>query len=179
MDIVKNIICLDNNTVSVIRFRANKLEFVKKDGEVVFPVTVDFWEWWKRVVSYIENDPVDICFVYDKNYDLLQDNEIISKNIINSEESSWRIEHIKSYFWELKPTYLNLLIVGPEEQEYSLGGDKGVASHRFYTNLSFKSFAPKNSVSENRSSDNLDPVSEDDYSEFARYFIEMIRRERG
>jgi len=179
MDIVKNIICLENNKVSVIRSKANKLEFVKKDGEVDFPVTVDFWDWWKRAVSYIDGDSVDICFVYDKDYDLLHDNGIIAKNILNSEESSWKVEHIKSYFWELKPTYINLLIVGPEEQEYSLGGDKGVTSRRFYTNLSFKSYAPKKSVSENASSENIEPVSEDDYSEFARYFVEMIRRERG
>ena len=179
MDIVKNIICIENNRASVIRYKAGKLEFVKKDGEVDFPITIDFWEWWKRAVSYIDGEMVDICFVYDKSYDLLQDNEIVEKNILNSETSSWKIEHIKSYFWELKPTYINLTIVGPDEQEYILGGEKGAASRRFYTNLCFKSHSPKRERKENVDANSAEPINEDDYTEFAKYFIDMVRRERG
>ena len=50
------------------------MEFIKKDGEVDFPVTVDFWDWWKRAISYVEGkDEADFCFIYDKDYDLLHD----------------------------------------------------------------------------------------------------------
>ena len=180
MDIVKNLICLENDRASVIRFKSDKLEFVRKDGEIDFPITIDFWDWWKKVVSYIEGEPVDICFVYDKNYDLLQENEVIKNNIINSEESSWKVEHIKSYFWELKPTYLNLVIVGPEQQEYPLNGDKGAASRRFQTNLNFKVLNTKSKIPESGlEKDDTSQIQEDDYTEFAKFFVDLIRRERG
>ena len=159
---------------------SDKLEFVRKDGEIDFPITIDFWEWWKKVVSYIDGDPVDICFVYDKNYDLLQENDIIKNNIINSEESSWKVEHIKSYFWELKPTYLNLVIVGSEQQEYPLNGYKGAASRRFQTNLNFPVKKIKSNTSEvSLEKDNTSQIEEDDYTEFAKFFVDLIRRERG
>lgn len=180
MDIIKNLICLENDKASVIRFKSDKLEFVRKDGEIDFPITIDFWEWWKRVVSYVDGDPVDICFVYDKNYDLLQENDVTTNNIINSEDSSWKIEHIKSYFWELKPTYLSLVIVGLEQQEYVLSGDKGAASRRFYTNLNFSISNSKSKVPEvSVEKDSIPQIAEEDYSEFAKYFIDLIRRERG
>lgn len=180
MDIVKNLICLENNKASVIRFKSDKLEFIKKDGEIDFPITIDFWEWWKRVVSYIDGDSVDICFVYDKNYDLLQENDVTRNNIINSEDSSWKVEHIKSYFWELKPTYLNLVIVGAEQQEYSLCGDKVTASRRFHTNLNFKVINTTSNKSEkNIENDSTSQIAEDDYTVFAKYFVDLIRRERG
>jgi len=184
MDIVKNLICLENDRASVIRLRSDKLEFVKKDGEIDFPITIDFWEWWKRVVSYIDGEPVDICFVYDKNYDLLQANSIAENNVINTEESSWKVEYIKSYFWQLKPTYINLVIVGAEQQEYALGGDKGAISRRFYTNLNFEVSDESNEVEENienesTETDSIPPIDEGECSDFAKFFIDLIRRERG
>lgn len=180
MEIVKNLICLENDKASVIRFMSDKLEFIRKDGEIDFPITIDFWEWWKKVVSYIAGNPVDICFVYDKNYDLLQENDIIENNIINSKESKWKVEHIKSYFWELKPTYLNIVIAGPEHQEYPLNGNKGAASRRFHTNLNFAVKKIKSNVPEvDLENDSAAQIEEDDYTEFAKYFVDLIRRERG
>lgn len=180
MDIIKNLICLENDKASVIRFKSDKLEFIRKDGEIDFPITIDFWEWWKRVVSYVDGDPVDICFVYDKNYDLLLENDVTKNNIINSDDSSWKIEHIKSYFWELKPTYLSLVIVGLEQQEYVLSGDRSAASRRFYTNLNFSALSRKpNECKVSIEKDSTSQILEDDYTEFAKYFIDLIRRERG
>ena len=180
MDIVKNLICLENNRVSVIRYKANKLEFVKKDGEIDFPITMDFWEWWKRAVSYIEGEEVDICFIYDKNYDLLQNDEIIKKNVLNSDESIWKIDIIKNYFWKLRPKYFNLVIVSPNEQEFVLGRDNADAARRFYTNLDFKTYTPKKVSNENMASLNQnEPINEDEMTEFAKYFVDMVRRERG
>ena len=180
MDIIKNLICLENNKASVIRLKEDKLEFVKKDGEVDFPITVDFWEWWKNVVSYINGDSVDICFVYDKQYDLLLENDITKNNIINSNNSNWEIEYIKQYFWKLKPTYFNLVIVGPEQQEYALSGDNNVVAKRFYTNLNFK--VPNNVPKPLETilvEDSTPKSLDEDYSEFAKFFIDLIRRERG
>ena len=98
MEIIKNLICLENDRASVIRLKDDELNFVKKDGETDFPITIDFWEWWKRVVSYIDGDDVDICFIYDKKYDLLSENNILKKNIVNTNDSKWKVEHIKYYF---------------------------------------------------------------------------------
>ena len=180
MEVIKNLICFEKDKASVIRLKSDKMEFVKKDGEIEFPITIDFWDWWKKVVSYIEGDFVDICFVYDKNYDLLQESEVISNNIINSKDSSWKIEHIKSYFWELKPTYINLVIIGAEQQEYDLSGHKGATSKRFYTNLDFKVANLKSNVSQtNRKKESVSKIEEENYTEFAKYFVDLIRRERG
>lgn len=190
MDIVKNIICLENDRASVIRLKSDKLEFVKKDGEIDFPITLEFWDWWKKVVSYIDGDAVDICFVYDKKYDLLQDNKILNNNIINSEESVWRIEHIKSYFWELKPTYLHLAIGNPDNQEYVLGSAESSNIRRFSTNLAFK--ISKVGIEETMECegmryedmecgkmDQVLEVEKGEYSKFARFFVDLINRERG
>lgn len=179
MDIVKNLICLENNMVSVIRYKSNKLEFVKKDGEVEFPITVDFWTWWERAVSYIDDESVDICFVYDKDYDLLKNDKIIEKNVLNTENSCWKIEKIQAYFAELRRTYFNIVIVGQNEQEYVLGKDKGPAAHRFYTNLNIQSYVTKKNTKANDSIDQNVQINEEEYSEFAKYFIDMVRRERG
>lgn len=179
MNIIKNLICLENDKASVIRFVSDKMEFIRKDGEVDFPITTDFWDWWKKVVSYIDGDPVDICFVYDKNYDLLQGNDIPKNNIINSEESAWKVEHIKSYFWELKPTYINLVIVGSEGQEYPLNKNTDATSRRFQTNLNF--IVPKtkfNTTEMDIEKESISQIEDDDYTDFARYFVDLIRRER-
>lgn len=179
MDIVKNLICLENDRASVIRFMTDKLEFVRKDGEVDFPISIEFWDWWKRVASYIDGDPVDICFVYDKNYDLLKENDIIKNNIINSPKSRWKIEHIKSYFWELKPTYLNLVIVGPKQQEYPLNASHDTVSRRFQTNLNFRTFnSSLDTIEGGMDNDGDSQMREDDYTEFAKFFVDLIRRER-
>lgn len=184
MEPIRNLICLDRDRASVIRLKNDEMQFVKKDGEVDFPITVDFWEWWKRVVSYVDGDPVDLCFVYDKNYDLLQENDVIENNILNAQESAWKFEHIKHYFWELKPTYINLMIVGENQQECALDGDKSIANRRFYTNLDFKvqnvRTKPSKEVPvEVEEHSEEEPLEEADITPFAKYFRDLIRKERG
>ena len=80
----------------------------------------------------------------------------------------------------MKPTYFNLVVVGAEKQEYSLNGDNGASTRRFYTNLDFSIDNIKINNNDNVDKDNGEvPLSDDDYSIFAKYFIDMIRRERG
>ena len=177
---IKNLICLENNKVSVIRLKDDKLEFIKKDGEIEFPITADFWEWWKRSVQYILGEQIDLCFVYDKNYDLLNEREVLQNNIINTEASEWKVEHIKSYFWELKPTYLNITIVGINQQEYILGTtDSTINTRKFCTNLEFEANISGKGVKKENKRNIEEPLTDDDYSIFAKYFIDLIRRERG
>jgi hypothetical protein len=179
MDMIKNLICIENSIISVIRLKSDKLEFLKKDGEVEFPITIDFWDWWKKAISYIEGDSVDMCFVYDKDYDILREDFITQNNILNTEESSWNIKWINSYFWQLKPTYVNVSIIGSENQEFVLGG--GTASKsgkRFYTNLNF-SAESKSQKKATDGNEGVETIDEDDYSPVAKFFIDMIRRERG
>lgn len=182
---VKNIIFVENSNVSVIRLKKDRLEFLKKDGEVEFPITVDFWDWWKMSLSYIDGDEVDICYVYDKDYDFLSEEFIQNSNILNTEDSSWNLGWIKEYFWKLKPTYFNISIIGLNEQEYNLGGDGSSTKFRkrFYTNLNFKGNEKSDNLNQNDSladgDATADLIDEDDFSPVAKFFIDMIRRERG
>lgn len=181
---VKNIIFIENSNVSVIRLKKDRLEFLRKDGEVEFPLTVDFWDWWKKSLSYIDRDEVDICYIYDKDYDILHEKFVQEMNILNSEESSWNLHWIKEYFWKLKPTYFSITIVGLSEQEYSLGGDDSTAKFRkkFYTNLDFNRGAQaelKNKKTTRDIESSSEQITDEDFSPVAKYFIDMIRRERG
>ena len=185
MAMIKNIIFVEKSIVSVIRLKKDSLEFLKKDGEIEFPLTVDFWDWWKRSLSYIEGNKVDICYIYDKDYDFLCEEFVQEVNVLNTVESSWNLGWIKEYFWKLKPTYFNISIMGLNEQEYSLGGDGSSTKFRkrFYTNLNFKE--EQRSDFDNQGADSLNNyapsvlIDEDYVSPIAEYFRDMIRRERG
>lgn len=171
--------------VSVIRLKNGRLEFLKKDGEWEFPITLDFWDWWKKAISYIDGDSVDICYIYDKDYDFLHEEFVENNNALNTEGSSWNLEYIKSYFWKLKPTYFSISIIGLSEQEYNLGGDGSTSKYRkrFYTNLNFKATEVANikvGAEEKLNAEVVSkPIDENDFSPVAKFFVDMIRRERG
>lgn len=181
---VKNIIFVENSIVSVVRLKNDRLEFLKKDGEIEIPVTIDFWDWWKKSLSYIDDDEVDICYIYDKDYDFLYEEFVQKMNVLNTEKSSWNLGWVKEYFWKLKPTYFSISIVGLNEQEYNLGGDGSSSKFRkrFYTNLNFNGIEKMENVNHSQideieTSEEL--IDEDDFSPVAKFFIDMIRRERG
>lgn len=136
-------------------------------------------------LSYIDGDDVDICYIYDKDYDFLYEEFIQEVNILNTEESSWNLGWIKEYFWKLKPTYFNISIVGLNEQEYNLGGDGSSSKFRkrFYTNLNFAGAKKTDLLNQDDflvdNDNSSEPIDEDDFSPVAKFFIDMIRRERG
>lgn len=171
---IKNMIFLEKNKASVIRHRGDKLEFIKKDGEVDFPITIDFWEWWKRAVSYVDGDKVDLCLIYDKEYDLLKDPFWENVEKVSKEESIWNEEYIKSFFWELKPICFNVCLVGPNEEEFFLEDyKKAIQQKRYYTNIALDM---KKSGAKGKEDETSDPVS--DISPIAKYFVDLIHSER-
>lgn len=59
--------------VSVVCRRADKaLEYEKRRGETSFLLEDDFWEWWKHAISFTEEDWLDSCFLYDREYSALE-----------------------------------------------------------------------------------------------------------
>lgn len=177
---IRNMIYIEKDMISVVRLKGDKIEFVKQDGEIDFPVTTDFWDWWKRAVSYIDNDMVDICIVYDKDYDILQHN-ILKNNIVNFENSTWSIEQIKEYFWNIKPTYFNISITGINKQEYIISKKDEMNCRKFFTNIYIEEkIELEKKIEENIDTlESKDTINESEYSDFARFFRELIRRERG
>ena len=96
----RNLIVLEKDIVSVIR-HTGKLEYIKKEGEYEFPISVDFWNWWKKALSYLpDEDELDICFVYDKEYDLLSEEFYMNAKKVEKNESIWNVEYIKTFFWK-------------------------------------------------------------------------------
>ena len=183
MDMTKrNIIFLENGRASVIRHYGQKIEFIKRDGEIDFPITVDFWDWWKKAVSFIDDDDdADFCFIYDKQYDLLNDTFLLGLKLVDSQDSVWDIKYIKSFFWELKPTYFSVVLFGKAKQEYVLGDNNYDVSmqKRFYTNLNVSNFKHGKKVEINQDVVDEPTISDEDVSPIAKYFIDLIRKERG
>lgn len=171
----RNMICLEKGRVSVIRHFGDNIEFIKRDGEVDFPVTVDFWEWWKKALSYLPDDELDICFVYDKEYDLMNNDFYKDALKVNTEDSVWNIKYIKNYFWKLKPTYFNITLIGANSQEitWSCGNGKKC----FYTNINIELNEANHANSQGKT--DSDEIDEDNISPIAKYFIDLIRKERG
>lgn len=180
-NIIKNIIYLENGKVSVIRHKGDHIEFIRKDGEIDFPITLDFWTWWQRAVSYIEGDGADLCFIYDKQYDLLTDIFLKSLKQVSHDKSVWDIKYIKQFFWKLRPTYFNVCMIGLDGQEFFLSENKlsNATQKVFYTNLAFPSkYLEKNNDSEEKMQENIE-IDENDISDIAKYFVDLIRKERG
>lgn len=179
---IKNMIFLEKNNASVIRHRGDKLEFIKKDGEVDFPITIDFWEWWKRAVSYVNGDKVDLCLIYDKEYDLLQDSFLGNLEKVSKEETVWNEEYIKSFFWELKPTYFNVCLSGPDGENFYLEDNNNpIQQKRYYTNIILdtkKCIAKEKEENPKKENKALNPIDENDISPIAKYFVDLIHSER-
>ena len=158
------------------------MAFIKKDGEVDFPVTVDFWDWWKKAVSYIETrDEADFCFIYDKDYDLLHDEFLENINQVSDKDSIWDINYVKNFFWELKPIYFSVCLIDQNGEEYYLNGKKSsnIAQKRFYTNLVFSVKESANANGNSESEDDIVPIDEGNISDVAKYFVDLLRKERG
>ncbi len=182
----KNIIFLEKNMVSLIRHKGDKIEFIKKDGETDFEVSDNFWKWWKEAVSYLPDDETDLCFIYDKDYELLHDDFLNEVKKVEFKDSVWNINYIRSFFWELKPTYFNVCLVDRADREIYLSGNEGksVSVKKFYTNMEFDgasifSCELKDDGEIQNGNENVEKIDESEISDIAKYFVDLIRKERG
>lgn len=177
--IKKNIVYLENGKASLIRYRGGNFEFIKKDGEIEFPIeeNFDFWSWWKNAVSYLENqDEADICFIYDKEYDLLYDTFFNDINQVSEQNSFWNLKNIQKFFEDFKQIDAKICLLDKNGTEYFFGESlfRTISVKRFYTNLSFS----KNKFQKHDKNSEQKQSEENDFSDIAKYFVDLIKKER-
>lgn len=182
----KNIIFLENNMVSLIRHKGDKIEFIKKDGETDFEINEGFWTWWKEAVSYLEDDETDFCFIYDRDYSILHDEFLNKVKRVEAKDSLWDINYIRNFFWELRPTYFNVCLIDEESRKVYLSDNKqgAVPAKEFYTNMRFDNVqAAKKDVTGSTENNDVrkgaEQFDESEISDIAKYFVDLIRKERG
>ena len=92
---IKHLILLQNQKVALFRIHNNEMEPILKEGEKIFALKEDFWEWWQDAAEYMQGDPVDICFVFDKPHPLIQESAFYTPL---NEQSQWTQENILEVF---------------------------------------------------------------------------------
>ncbi len=110
----------DELTILSIKFKGDQefqMEFLKYLGEKTFPLPMNFWDWWKKAVSYTLDDCVDFCFVCDKEYEFTKD-EFLSK-VEKPEETNWDLDILKSFFHEYT-SYQKIGLQGEDGDEIEL-----------------------------------------------------------
>lgn len=89
---------LNNEKITVIEYdreREKKFKYLSNKGEKTFFITDEFWEWWSNAVSYVEGQSVDFCFIYDKVYDISNDEFV--RRLPKVQESCWTRLAIKNF----------------------------------------------------------------------------------
>lgn len=128
----------------------------EKEG---FPIEEDFWEWWKDTVSYLKNEPVDFCFLYDREY------EVLKTDFDMIEDSVWDISMIEDFF-KNERNYLCVKLIDRSGNE-NIYGEKAAGASvdtpeiTFYSNIRFDRQKIHNSMQVKSSL-------------FARYFRELL-----
>ncbi|MCR6579215.1 hypothetical protein [Campylobacter insulaenigrae] len=84
---IRNLFLINNEKIAVFRYRNENIEPIKKEGEIFFTIDEDFWTWWEKMVDYIKDDELDLCFIWNKK------NELIFN-------SSFFIENLKDTKWD-------------------------------------------------------------------------------
>ena len=60
---IKNLFVINQGKIALFRLHDNRLEEIKKEGEIFFDLTDGFWGWWVGGVDYVSGDSIDLCFV--------------------------------------------------------------------------------------------------------------------
>ena len=82
------IFLLDNGKIMIFHAVEDDFEIIPNLGEECFPIDENFWDWWKETVSYIDGEETDLCFIYDKHYDIIED----APESGAKKESFWQIK---------------------------------------------------------------------------------------
>lgn len=101
-----------NGQAAVFCLRNGKrgLDCLTNKGEERFPIREDFWEWWKEAVSYLEGETVDFCFLYDREY------EVLNTEWKMADPSVWNEGLVETYFSE-KTDYSDIILIGKDRIE--------------------------------------------------------------
>lgn len=163
MEVYKYLFFLDNGRITVITYNKNnskKFSCVTKEGEKEFPITEDFWEWWKDAVCYIEGGVMDFCFIYDIEYSILSAGFI--KNAIKPAKSFWT-HNIIEEFLKAMPEYAYINLTGCNGKLFPLGNINILTSNTakmFYTNIEYKGMNNVKAVTGKKENSIVSPLAE-------------------
>lgn len=136
MAIHKYLFFIEENQVMVYCYNEKKGEFKyeKNEGEERFPLSKDFWAWWKEAASFNRNnDSVDFCFICDKICDY------INHDFNKADKSIWEKSVIQKFFMtQIKYSHIRLkneeqIIIKSYDKENTMFSDNSIRI--FYTNL--------------------------------------------
>lgn len=161
MKVYQHLFFLNKDMVTVAEYNNSEKEFsyIRNKGEEEFPVTEDFWQWWKEAVSYISGEITDFCFIYDKEYNILSDGFI--KNTQASGESCWTESRVIQFLTKI-PEYGNIILTDcngktfPSENKAITGKN----NETFYTNIEYKGRDRINTVPVKEGNGNISPLAE-------------------
>lgn len=113
-----------NSRVTVYCARGERFEYLRNEGEKSFPIPDHFWDWWKEKVSYLSEDLVDFCFIFDENNESVFSDPFL-KSAGRPAESCWNRSFLTKFFGDAgvllrDPVYLmggkweEPIVVGPD-----------------------------------------------------------------
>ncbi len=115
------------------RKQGKGMAYITREGEKTFPVTDDFWSWWKDAVSYIAGEPVDLCILYDK------DPGILEHHMETVKVSAWNRENVEEYIMAMTDYSLIGVVTADGRELMFKKRDQMFSDHTvagFCTNLS-------------------------------------------
>ncbi len=176
------------------------MEFLKRLGENTFPIPENFWDWWKKSVSYTIEDTVDFCFIYDEEYPFLKDSFIEQAD--KPEQTIWDMDYLTSFFKEFSG-YSNVCLTTGNGVEVTLsftGRRTDRKNGTFATNIcgevgeTAAAMEPEDSMEtedcvESEASGVVERPRQGEkkvkrlesskVSDFARYFMDLLEAERN
>lgn len=175
MIIHKYLFFVEEDQVCVYSYNEEKREFncETNQGEKRFTVSNEFWNWWIEAASFNkQNDFVDFCFIYDRNYDF------INHNFNKADKSIWK----NSIIEKLIKTRLEYSHIRLKNQEESVtkSFDKGnnIFSDNsiriFYTNIHLDNKPNSIPKTDKNTEKNCEEISD-----LARYFINKSKQENS
>ncbi len=178
---IKNIIYIENGKVSVIRYKNDKLEFIKRDGEKEFIISDEFWCWWKNAVSYLKENKLDICFIYDNNNDIISNEFYNSADKVDGKNTMWNIDYIRQFFAKVKEDYRDVCLIDINENKvYLKETTEKKHPHVYYTNLELDNFT--NEVEQEIEDETVkeqELIKDEEIGTVAKYFLELMKEEKG
>ncbi len=135
--VYRYLMVFEEGQVTVAEYSAStreKIRYVTNQGERAFPVSEDFWTWWKNAVSYLEGEPVDFCFLYDRDY------KVLHHGLVMSSDTCWNEKIVESFVNEMMDCPQVILTLD-DGRRRTITKRRTVFSERqdkkFFTNVSF------------------------------------------
>lgn len=163
---ITHLMVLKNQKISLFRIHNNKLDNIKREGEIFFDAKSDFWKWWENEAEYMQGDAVDMAFVWDTPSPLIT-------------ESAFYESLKKDTQWNQEIILEALSLVGLENLQLlheNCGADQ---KNVLFTNIeiTFDSIVPRNSRKKSNPKEIEIPKKRAQETEAQKYYREMIEKE--